>query len=918
MKVLRYVFIFCIAVISGAVNAQDQDELLELMRSRGEYYFTVGVKTRAEAGTINRICSVDAVDGTTVTCYANQMEYDELVKAGYQPFLQVPPSMRETHVMWDGKSKTWDSYPTYGQYESMMQGFEADVVSGRSCTYIELGTLDSGRKLMGVRINNGSPEGKPKFLYSSTIHGDETTGMILMLRLIDELCTSTDERIVNLVNNLDIFIFPNTNPDGTYHRNNNTVSGATRYNANGVDMNRNYPDFVNGAHPDGKPYQAETQWMMQLAEDYSFTMSANYHGGAEVMNYPWDSKRERHADNAWWQYVCTEYVSYARQVYSRYMTDTSSSGITNGADWYIISGGRQDYMNYYAQCRELTIECSSTKTPSASNLPKFWNYNHNSMLAFMEQCLNGVHGFVYDATSGDPIQGVTVTVVNHDKDGSQVSTHEVGDFHRPIKGGTYTFRFEKSGYESQDVNVTVADGERVDLADIQLVRSDHNEVDFTVSSTDIALGQSVSFTDNSNGIITSWEWTFEGATPSTSTAQHPKDVVYYTPGDYDVTLTVTFIDGSSLTLTKENYIHVSTSVNMFNGTLEICNGIFYDSGGLNSNYKDNEDYTLTLYPCTEGVKLMVDFQKFLIESGCDFLYIYDGTSTSATLIGEYTGKNSPGRVKATNAAGALTFRFTSDTGLNRRGWVATVLCATVLADDVFNGAVIASAHDGEAHNFMLSGRTLYKDGCWNTLCLPFDVNIGGSILDGAIAKTLIEPTGLEGTHVTLTFGAPVDVLEAGKPYIIRWDKADDYDTADADTRDIKNPVFDNVIVTAPEGSILPFDGVSFVGYYDAFTVGVENDNIYYMTANSTLKHTGVNRQLRAFRAYFNIGDDQSGSVREFAMDFGEGEVTSIETESLTPQHVSRQGWFTLDGRRLTDMPTAKGIYLYDGRAVVVR
>ena len=219
---------------------------------------------------------------------------------------------------------------------------------------------------------------------------------------------------------------------------------------------------------------------------------------------------------------------------------------------------------------------------------------------------------------------------------------------------------------------------------------------------------------------------------------------------------------------------------------------------------------------------------------------------------------------------------------------------------------------------MLSGRTLYKDGCWNTLCLPFDVNIGGSILDGAIAKTLIEPTGLEGTHVTLTFGAAVDVLEAGKPYIIRWDKADDYDTADADTRDIKNPVFDNVIVTAPEGSILPFDGVSFVGYYDAFTVGVENDNIYYMTANSTLKHTGVNRQLRAFRAYFNIGDDQSGSVREFAMDFGEGEVTSIETESLTPQHVSRQGWFTLDGRRLTDMPTAKGIYLYDGRAVVIR
>ena len=383
MKALRYIFVFCIAMISSAMSAQDQSELYELMHSRGEYYFTVTVKDPAEIGTINRICSVDGSDGKTVVCYANQREYDEMLQAGYQPFLQMPPSMRATYTMWSGQGVyNWNSYLTYSQYSDMMSGFANMSLSGRTCTLINLGKLSSRRQLLGVRINNGSPEGKPKFLYTSTMHGDEITGMILMLRLINELCTSDDKRIVNLVNNLDIFIFPNTNPDGTYYGGDNTVSGARRANANGVDMNRNYPDFNNGTHPDGYAYQTETQWMMNLAQQHLFTMSANFHGGSEVVNYPWDNTYTRHADDAWWQYVSRDYANKAHAVSSSYMT-AENNGITNGADWYVITGSRQDYMNYYAQCRELTIECSNSKTPTASQLPSFWNYNHNAMLIML-------------------------------------------------------------------------------------------------------------------------------------------------------------------------------------------------------------------------------------------------------------------------------------------------------------------------------------------------------------------------------------------------------------------------------------------------------------------------------------------------------------------------------------------------------
>jgi hypothetical protein len=152
----------------------------------------------------------------------------------------------------------------------------------------------------------------------------------------------------------------------------------------------------------------------------------------------------------------------AHAVKSSYMTD-ENNGITNGYAWYTISGSRQDYMNYYGQCREVTLECSSVKTPNASQLPNFWNYNHNSMLTYMEQSLKGVHGVVMDANTNQPIEGVTVTVQNHDHHGSSVTSHAVGDFHRPIKAGNWTFKFTKEGYCSETLDVTIADGARVDL-----------------------------------------------------------------------------------------------------------------------------------------------------------------------------------------------------------------------------------------------------------------------------------------------------------------------------------------------------------------------------------------------------------------------------------------------------------------------
>ena len=705
MRFLRYLVLVCIAVIAGTVSAQSQRELGQLMRERGEYYFTLSVDNPKEIQAISEICSVDGTDGRRVVAYANQNEYDRLLQAGFRPELQTPPSLRANVTMWNGQGTyNWDSYLTYDQYVSMMNGFPSKAISGRNCSLFSLGTLSTSnhRQLLGVRINNGSPEGKPKFLYTSTMHGDEITGMILMLRLINELCTSTDSQIVDLVNNLDIYIMPLTNPDGTYKGGNSTVNSAQRYNGNNIDLNRNYKDYYKGAHPDGNSYEDETIWTMAMGDENLFTMSANYHGGAEVMNYPWDAVYDDHADMNWYEYVCSQYVQIARQTYSSYMSDTYSDGVTNGADWYIITGSRQDYMNAYAQCREVTVECSTTKTPSASALPSFWNYNRNSMLAFMEQCLKGVHGFVYDANTNQPIEGVKVTVMDHDSETSFVTTHAVGDFHRPIKGGSYTFEFTKDGYCPYYVDVTVADGQRVELNNIQLTPGNCMVPSFTASTTEVSLGQSISFTDNSFGTIASWSWTFEGATPSTSTAQNPTNITYSTAGDYDVTLTITDADGNSQTLTKENYIHVAESITMQNGSVTTCSGIFYDSGGPNSNYGNNLTYTMTFYPGTEGAMVSVNFTQFNTETNYDYLYVYDGTSTSATLIGQYSGTNGPGTVTATNIEGALTFRFTSDSGVTAAGWVANISCVT------FERTITATANPADGGT--VEGAGIYTPG----------------------------------------------------------------------------------------------------------------------------------------------------------------------------------------------------------------
>ncbi|NOX17994.1 MAG: T9SS type A sorting domain-containing protein [Chlorobi bacterium] len=441
--------------ISIALFAQKSAE--EYLNEKGEVYFSFNLdNTNLNLSELTRIISIDNVkkDGT-VFAYANRKEYQKLREFGVSVNVLKHPGDTPNVKMANSieEVQEWNAYPTYEEYVAMMQQYANDYPD--ICEYIDAGPTVDGRNILFLKISDNVSvrEEEPQFMYTSTMHGDETTGYVLMLHLIDSLLTSygTDARITDLVDNVEIWINPLANPDGTYAGGNSTINGSHRSNANWVDLNRNFPDPDDGPHPDGEVWQPETIAMMNVASSNFFVMSANFHGGAEVVNYPWDTWSRLHADDSWWQFVSHEYADTCHAYANGWYMTGFDNGITNGYDWYPIYGGRQDYMTYFKHGREVTIELSDVKTVSGSELPTYWEYNKRSFLNYIEQCRYGLQGKVtFELAIGIP--QATITIVGHDSDAdsSQVLTDtRNGSYFRLIKGGTYDVQVSAPGYVTQ-------------------------------------------------------------------------------------------------------------------------------------------------------------------------------------------------------------------------------------------------------------------------------------------------------------------------------------------------------------------------------------------------------------------------------------------------------------------------------------
>lgn len=480
MPIITPLLAACFFLFSLFATAQNTDsEAEKILNQRHELYFKTTITDFSFLQQLSDMVSIDYFDAENAIawCYANRQGFEAFLKTGQNYQILTPPGLMVEKSQINMLSQvdvenieSWDFYPTYEAYESMMQQFEE--VFPHMFELVELETLPSGRKLLFGRISAQLDEvpQKPRFMYTSTMHGDETAGFNLLLRLIHYLLNNygEDAMVTHLMDHLEIWICPNENPDGTYTTNNNTVIGATRGNAAGVDLNRNYPNPVSTPVPGNQP---ETQAMIDLVSMYDYVLSSNMHGGVELVNFPfdsWKSWQQKHADHNWWEFVMHEYVDTVRaNAPANYMTG-QGNGVTHGGDWYVIYGSRQDYMNYYAHLREFTLELSNSKLLPTALLPDHWEYNYRSFLNYMKQTLFGIHGTITDSHSGQSVRA-RIEIPQHDHFNSYVySCPETGRFARPIEEGVYTLTVVADGYPDKTIENVAAQNYETQWLDIEL------------------------------------------------------------------------------------------------------------------------------------------------------------------------------------------------------------------------------------------------------------------------------------------------------------------------------------------------------------------------------------------------------------------------------------------------------------------
>jgi hypothetical protein len=461
------------------------------------------------------------------------------------PGSMIIPKMKETIDI--NALNEWDYYPTYEAYVSLMYQFEE--VYPELCDVFSIGTSLDGRQLLIAKLsfNVNEQETEPRLLYTSSIHGDETTGYVLMLRLIDHMLKNfgTNEQITQILKNMEIWINPLANPDGTYAGGNETVYGAMRYNANNVDLNRNYPDPQDGPHPDGNDWQKETMEFMELADSVKFLMAANFHGGYEVFNYPWDTWSQLHPDTDWWRLIGREWADTVHVHAPEGYFNKQENGITNGYDWYEVNGGRQDFMNYYHQCREVTVEISEVKMVSENLLPDFWEYNYRSFLNFFSQGLYGLTGTITDSLSGTPVKGM-VFINNHDENGSYVLSDSLtGTYNRPIIEGTYSVTYSAPKYAPQTINNISIHNYQITEQNVKLV--------FTGAGID----------ENVNS-----SWFVTGPNPANETF-----AINYLNSD-NIHCEISFKDITGKLIIKQSYFFSSNNRSVALNTGSLANGIY--------------------------------------------------------------------------------------------------------------------------------------------------------------------------------------------------------------------------------------------------------------------------------------------------------------------------------------------------------
>ncbi|MFJ4643492.1 M14 family metallopeptidase [Streptomyces bobili] len=196
--------------------------------------------------------SVDEADEETVVVSGRADQVKKLRAQGYE----VAPLGAAPDRVAEGETRLYD-FPSadsrYHNYAEMNAEIDQRVAAYPNIISKRvIGTSYQGRNIVAIKIsdNVGTDEAEPEVLFTHHQHAREHLTVEMALYLIRELGAGygTDSRVTSMVNNREIWIVPDLNPDGgeydvatgsyrSWRKNRQPNSGST---AVGTDMNRNW------------------------------------------------------------------------------------------------------------------------------------------------------------------------------------------------------------------------------------------------------------------------------------------------------------------------------------------------------------------------------------------------------------------------------------------------------------------------------------------------------------------------------------------------------------------------------------------------------------------------------------------------------------------------------------------------------
>ncbi|KAI8473598.1 MAG: hypothetical protein J3K34DRAFT_410576 [Monoraphidium minutum] len=343
---------------------------------------------------------------------------------------------------------------------------------GRIGRKFAVGKSAGGVPFWGLELSDkpGADEAEPNFAYIANMHGNEVSGRALLPLLAEWLCANDgkDERATRLLRDAHLFILPTMNPDGFNRR--------QRENNKGFDLNRNFPDPIVDKGTDLRKARPQTQPEVAAVMEWSlgrnWAGSANLHEGAVVVNYPYDGytapgqwgTAHLTPDDATFKFLSRTYANLNPLMVK---SKEFPGGITNGAQWYDIYGGMQDWKYTTAGAMELTLEVSQDKWPAASTLGAIWDQNRDAMIALATAAaFGGARGRVTAEGSGAPLAATLVakpaTPNGYGPPVPFYASKGAGFYARPLAPGKYTLVASAPGYAPAEAAITVpADGRGV-------------------------------------------------------------------------------------------------------------------------------------------------------------------------------------------------------------------------------------------------------------------------------------------------------------------------------------------------------------------------------------------------------------------------------------------------------------------------